>query len=268
MPSRTNSLGNPAVKRNDLAVEQAFLRRCKQCRIDGAGCLRIHFGFQQYVLDTLETGRQRPEIGAFPHAGDGAQPLPAFHRIVPTHLHHRVDFIVAKPLLPEEETQSVLKEVPETPRGFLPRSIGKPANSLVSLAQHSFAGKVQLFCQQDADHPQGLAAQPQGVPRSRGNQAQAEGPRQRVQFVGQGNNRPAQPARYRVFRANRQVVIVYGLRNSCLDALDAGVEPPHDSLQIAEFPDHLGSQIGLAQLGGLLHLRQELGVPDRLDRKR
>ena len=92
------------------------------------------------------------------------------------------------------------------------------------------------------------AAQRERILRAGRLRADLEEARDRVDLVGDRDDRAAQCSRQRVVDVDRQVVIVDRLPNIGRITFFAGVDAADLSLQIGEFLHHLRDQIGLAEL--------------------
>ena len=91
---------------------------------------------------------------------------------------------------------------------------------------------------------------------------------QRIELVGERDRDRHRIGRHEIVRALRLVVILARVCDGLVLALRLGVVFSHQALQLGEFADHVGEQIGLAELGGALDLR-DVGADERreLDRQ-
>ena len=104
----------------------------------------------------------------------------------------------------------------------------------------------------------GLPPQPERVARPPRPLPRPEQPDQRVQLVGESDGRPTDPGPAQIVRPrrgvggdpDRQVVVVDGAPHLFRLAVLAGVDTPHDPLQLGELADHVGGQVGLGEAGG------------------
>ena len=70
---------------------------------------------------------------------------------------------------------------------------------------------------------------------------------QRVDLVGERDRDRDRIGRHQIVRPFRLVVILAGVRDGFVLALRLGVVAAHQALQLGEFADHFGEQVGLAQ---------------------
>ena len=103
-----------------------------------------------------------------------------------------------------------------------------------------------------------MTAQGEGVFVAGGQVANAKHADQSFEFVGQGHHQAHGVARQLVAGKARFVVVFDGLGHGVAQAIVAGVVAAHDALQLGEFADHVGEQIGLGQLGGGVDLAGEV----------
>ena len=118
----------------------------------------------------------------------------------------------------------------------------------------------------------GLPPQPERVPRPARTLAGPEQADQRVQLVGEGHGGPARAGPAQIVRprvgvggdADRQVVVVDGAPHLFRLAVLAGVDAPHDPLQLGELADHVGGQVGLGEAGGAGRVTDRGGRAERV----
>ena len=120
--------------------------------------------------------------------------------------------------------------------------------------------QAQVVLEDDADDAQRGAAELIGIARARRLLADSPEADQHVELVGQRHGHGGAVAfalqRHRVGRALRLVVQLDGARDGRVHVLGLGVVAAHEALQLGEFADHAGDEVGLGQLGGALGERR------------
>ena len=75
---------------------------------------------------------------------------------------------------------------------------------------------------------------------------------QRIQLVRQAHRHRHRRGRHFVALPDRLVVVADGVGDFGRQALGAGVVAAHQALQLGEFADHFGDEVGLGEARGLL----------------
>ena len=112
----------------------------------------------------------------------------------------------------------------------------------------------------DRDRAEGRAAQPVRVLRARRDEPDPEEPAERVEAVGEREDRAGGLARRIVRSGGRTVLVVDRLPHRVRVPLAAGVDAAHDSLQVGEFLDDERVQVRLGQQGRGAHRLDEVGA--------
>ncbi len=112
-----------------------------------------------------------------------------------------------------------------------------------------------VLFQQHADDAEGGAAQRIGVLRA--GRLLVDGPEadQRVELVGERHGEADLAGRHAVRRALRLVVVLDGLGDGGVLALEGGVFAAHDALELGEFADGLRAQVSLGEHHGAVDER-------------
>ena len=107
--------------------------------------------------------------------------------------------------------------------------------------------QAQLVFQNDADDAKCGAAQGEGVLGA--GRLLVDGPEagEKIQLVGERNGHSNRARRHAVGRALRAVMVLDGRRDGGAFALVGGVVAAHQALQLGEFANHAGDEIGLGQ---------------------
>ena len=113
----------------------------------------------------------------------------------------------------------------------------------------------QVFFDQHADHAQRMAAQRKRVLVAGRQVADAEHADQRFELVGQRDDHADRVARQLVAGKARLVMVFNRVGHLGAQAVIERVVAAHDALQFGELAHHVGHQIGLGQLRGLIGLR-------------
>ena len=112
----------------------------------------------------------------------------------------------------------------------------------------------QLVLDNDADHAERGTSQRVRILRAGRLFVDRPEADQRVDLVGERDRDADRIGRHQIVRALRLVVILDGVGDRLVLALRLGVVAAHEALQLGEFADHFGEQIGLAQQRGALGL--------------
>jgi hypothetical protein len=107
--------------------------------------------------------------------------------------------------------------------------------------------EIQFSLDQDAQHPQGGAAQRERVLGARRRLTDGEDTEQCVQPVGQRQVLAGGGRRQPVTGKARQILFLQGLGDLGGFSIVARVVAAHDALQFGKFLHHLGHQIALGQ---------------------
>ena len=139
-------------------------------------------------------------------------------------------------------------------RGDCLRQIFVAANDAEVRPQVPAQRQPQFVLDDDADDAERGAAQRVGVLAAGRLFVDRPEADQRVDLVGERDGDGDRIGGHEIVRPLRPVMILDGVRHRFVLALRLGVVAAHQALQLGEFADHVGEQIGLAQLRRALGL--------------
>ncbi len=163
----------------------------------------------------------------------------------------RFDNIVTQALLLQGETKPVSHEIAQGAAQLLLPLQGERLRLeilLQGVVEQGCRGEFKFEGHQDGDNPLTLAAQSIGILGSRRLDPRQEAAAQSVGAIGQREQGALNGGGGAVSGMARQVLLVDRRRRLRLFAAQDGVLAPHHPLQLGQFTDHAGNQIGLAEL--------------------
>ena len=199
----------------------------------------------------------RSQGGGFGQGGKDAhccQPLGNVTQAAGAQREHGIHFLGAVALLAQGAGQPVEQKVGQ----------GLQRGAAVSRQFVTKGGvrRVEQTCQrqrgrlfgQHTQHTQRMAAQGKWVLVTRGQVADAEHADQRLQLVSQRHHNTYRVAWQGVAGKTRLVVGFDGIGHRQVQSVVERVVAAHGALQLGELTHHIGHQVGLGQLGGLVGL--------------
>src|SRR5258708_789329 len=116
----------------------------------------------------------------------------------------------------------------------------------------------KLIFQYDPDHPE--CCSPQGIWFVRSTRLLADAPEadQRIDLVSERDTDGNRFSRDAIVRAQRLVVLLYGEGDRSRLTLCTRVISSHQSLQLGEFANHFGDEIGLGQFSRSLGIVNQI----------
>ncbi len=223
--------------------------------------VRIHVaGLLQDVGDALVGRGERRGLGQRSEGAHGGELLRHQGQALRAQGQHGIDFLGAVALLAQAAGEAVVDEVGQR-RG---RVLDLVAEGGQRAVQQGFQVEWELFLDQHADHAQCVAAQGERIAVARGQVADAEHAHQGLELVGQRHHHARVAARQGVAREAGLVVVLDGIGHFGGQAVGLGVVAAHGALQFREFAHHVGDEVGLGELRGLVGMAGQLHVADLL----
>ena len=178
---------------------------------------------------------------------------------------HRIDEIVPRALLAQLHFQTVGEEREQVRRQLLSINKRSRRSGRAQFLERRFnqtrQPRAKLVIENQPDNAQRRPAQRIRVLAAGRLLVDRPEADQRVDLVGERDRDRHWIGRHEIIRALRPVVILAGVGDGFVLALRLGVVLPHQALQLGEFADDFGQEVGLAQPRGALSLG-DIGVDD------